>query len=77
MVEVLCYMRDLEAIEQPKNFTEYVDRSATDNLYKLALDLTNKFEALPQTEKEHKTLFDAIEAFAWAEVENMTAQSNT
>jgi len=71
VVEVLCYMRDLEAIEQPKNFAEYVDRSATENLYNLALMLTNKFEAMPKALKEDQTLFDAIETFVWSEVQTL------
>jgi hypothetical protein len=71
VVEVLCYMRDLEAIEQPKNFAEYVDRSATANLYQLALELTNKYEALSKIQKTDRTLFDAIEEFVWAEVQEL------
>jgi hypothetical protein len=71
VVEVLCYMRDLEAIEQPKNFAEYVDRSATENLYNLALNLTNKYESLSKLQPTNQTLFDAIEAFVWNEVQHI------
>ena len=45
VVEVLCYIRETEEDKKPKSFAEYMDRSATQELYQLALDLTNKYEA--------------------------------
>lgn len=68
VVEVLCYMRDLEEGERPKSFDEMVDRSATDELYSLALTLTNKYEDLTTGRKREQSLFDEIEEFVWSEV---------
>lgn len=68
VVEVLCYMRDLEEGERPKSFAELVDRSASEELYKLALTLTNKYEEQTKGRKREQSLFDEIEDFVWGEV---------
>ena len=72
VVEVLCFMRDLEPDMQPKNFTELVDQSATQELYDLALNLTNKYEAQSKGKERERSLFDEIEEFVWTEVKNHT-----
>jgi hypothetical protein len=71
VVEVLCYIRSLEEGKQPKSFAEMLDQSATDELYKLALNLTNKFEEETKGRKRERFLFDEIEDFVWNEVRNM------
>lgn len=71
VVEVLCYIRDLEEGKAPKNFEEFVDQSATDEMYNLALDLTNKYEAQTKGKKRERSLFDEIEDFVWSEVKSM------
>jgi hypothetical protein len=71
VVEVLCYIRSLEEGKQPKSFSEMVDQSATDEMYQLALNLTNKFEAETKGRKRERFLFDEIEDFVWNEVRNM------
>lgn len=71
VVEVLVYMRSLDEDERPKTFAEAVDQSATEELYKLALDLTNKFEEQTKGKKRERTLFDEIEDFVWIEVEKL------
>ncbi len=68
VVEALCYLRSLEEDKTPKSFSEMVDRSATDELYHLALDITNKFEEQSVGRKRERNLFDEIEDFVWAEV---------
>ena len=68
VVEVLCFIRDLEEDKKPKNFAEMVDRSATNEMYQLALDLTNKFEDQRRGKTRQRSLFDEIEDFVWAEV---------
>jgi hypothetical protein len=71
VVEVLCYIRSLEEGKQPKSFSEMVDQSATDEMYQLALNLTNKFEEETKGRKRERFLFDEIEDFVWNEVRNM------
>ena len=71
VVEVLCFMRDLEEGKKPKNFTEYLDRSATREMYDLALSLTNKYEEQTQGKTRERSLFDEIEEFVWSEVKRM------
>jgi hypothetical protein len=71
VVEVLCYMRDLEEGNQPKNFAEYLDRSATKEMYELALNLTNKYEDQTKDKIRERTLFDEIEEFVWSEVKHL------
>lgn len=68
VVEVLCYIRDLEMDQQPKNFSDLVDQSATEDLYNLALHLTNKYEAQTVGKKRERSLFDEIEEFVWREM---------
>lgn len=70
VVEVLCYIRGLEESEQPKSFAEMVDQTATNEMYELALTLTNKYEAQSTGKTRTRSLFDEIEAFVWAEVKN-------
>jgi len=70
VVEVLVFMRDLEKDQQPKTFSEALDRSATKELYTLALDLTNKYEEQTKGTERKRTLFDEIEDFVWTEIKN-------
>lgn len=71
VVEVLVYIRGLEEDKKPKSFDEAIDQSATEDMYKLALDLTNKFEEQTKGKKRERTLFDEIEEFVWSEVKNL------
>ena len=71
VVEVLCYIREIEVDKKPKSFAEYMDRSATQELYQLALDLTNKYEIQTKDQPRTRSLFDEIEEFVWAEVRKM------
>jgi hypothetical protein len=71
VVEVLCFMRDLEEEKKPKNFAEFLDRSATEEMYHLALSLTNKYEEQTRGKIRERTLFDEIEEFVWAEVKTL------
>ncbi|MGZ5253780.1 MAG: hypothetical protein ACXWV4_05405 [Flavitalea sp.] len=71
VVEALCHLRDLEEDKQPKSFTEYLDRSATQELYNLAITLTNKFEEQGLGQKRERSLFDEIEEFVWNEVKSI------
>lgn len=68
VVEVLCFMRDLEVDKQPKQFAELVDQSASPEMYHLALDLTNKYEEQSKGKQRERSLFDEIEEFVWNEV---------
>ena len=68
VVEVLCYIRELDEEKQPKNFSEMIDRTATKEMYELALNLTNKYEEQSQGHKTERSLFDEIEEFVWTEV---------
>lgn len=70
VVEVLVYMRSLKDNEKPKSFAEAVDQTATDKMYQLALDLTNKFEEQTKGKKRERNLFDEIEDFVWNEVKD-------
>ena len=71
VVEVLVFMRELEEEKKPKNFAEFVDRTASEDMYNLALTLTNKFEEQTKGKKRERSLFDEIEDFVWSEVKNM------
>lgn len=71
VVEVLVYIRNLEEDQKPKSFAEAMDQSATEELYRLALDLTNKYEEQTKDKKRERNLYDEIEDFVWAEVENL------
>lgn len=66
VVEALCYLRDLQEGRQSKNFSEMLDRSATEDLYRLAIQLTDKFER-ENVQREGNTLFDLIEEFVYSE----------
>lgn len=68
VVEVLCYIRELEESEQPKSFAEMVDHTATEEMYQLALMLTNKYEEQSKGKIRTRSLFDEIEEFVWNEV---------
>jgi hypothetical protein len=68
VVEVLVYIRGLEEDKQPKGFSEALDQSATDEMYKLALDLTNKYEEQSKGKQRTQTLFDEIEVFVHEEL---------
>ena len=68
VVEALCYMRDLEDDKKVKSFSEWVDRSATEEMYNLALRLTNQYEEQTKGKKREQSLFDEIEAFVIKEV---------
>lgn len=71
VVEVLVYIRSLEEDKKPKNFAEALDQSATEELYTLALNLTNKYEAQARDKKSERNLYDEIEDFVWGEVEKL------
>ena len=71
VVEVLVYIRGLEEDQQPKSFAEAIDQSATEEMYNLALTLTNKYEELTKGKKRERSLFDEIEDFVWSEVESL------
>ncbi|MFT4094120.1 MAG: hypothetical protein QM640_10815 [Niabella sp.] len=66
VVEALCYLRGLQEEKQNKNFSEMLDRSATEALYKLAVELTDKFES-ENINRYGTTLFDLIEKFVYEE----------
>lgn len=68
VVEVLCYIRGLDETKQPKSFAEMIDRTATEEMYELALSLTNKYEEQNEGIKRERSLFDEIEEFVWTEV---------
>jgi hypothetical protein len=71
VVEALCYLRDLEESKMPKSFAELVDRSATEEMYNLALNLTNKYEEQTKGKKRERNLFDEIEDFVSSEVKTL------
>nr|MBP6478251.1 hypothetical protein [Chitinophagaceae bacterium] len=64
----LCYIRGLDETKQPKSFAEMIDRTATEEMYELALSLTNKYEEQNEGSKRERSLFDEIEEFVWTEV---------
>ncbi|WP_300598514.1 hypothetical protein [Niabella sp.] len=68
VVEALCYLRDIEEPNQAKNFNEMLNRSATEALYQLARELTDKFEETTKGQPRDRTLFEEIEAFVAEEV---------
>lgn len=63
VVEVLVYLRNLEEEQQPKGFSELINRSGTEKLYKTARELTDKFENQHPGGIGEKNLFDEIEQF--------------
>lgn len=68
VVEVLVYMRGLDSDKLPKGFSSILDQSASQELYTLALDLTNRYEAKTTGQERKRSLFDEIEEFVWSEV---------
>ncbi|HOZ85076.1 MAG TPA: hypothetical protein PK191_06275 [Niabella sp.] len=62
VVEVLCYLRDLDEGSKQLNFAQMLDRTATEDLYQLAIKLTDKFES-DQIDRSQGNLFDLIEEF--------------
>lgn len=71
VVEALCFMRNLEELEKHKNFSEWIDQSATEEMYHLALTLTNKYEEQTRGKKREQSLFDEIEIFVSSEVKKL------
>ncbi|HMR81548.1 MAG TPA: hypothetical protein PKE30_00350 [Niabella sp.] len=69
VVEALCYLRDLEEEKQVKNFSQMIDHGATEDLYKLAIQLTDKFET-ENVDRSGSTLFDLVEAFVCKETKH-------
>lgn len=71
VVEVLVYMRSLEESKNRlKGFAGTLDPSASDELYHLALYLTNKYEEQSRGKERTRNLFDEIEDFVWGEVKS-------
>ncbi len=70
VVEVLVYLRSLEEDKRPLGFSEALDQSATDEMYDLALTLTNKYEEQTKGKQRSGSLFDEIEDFVWRELKN-------
>ena len=68
VVEVLVYMRSLDSDKLPKGFSSVLDQTASDELYTLALDLTNRYESQTTGKERKRSLFDEIEEFVWREV---------
>ena len=68
VVEVLVYIRNLEEDKNPKKFSEVLDQSASDEMYQLALNLTNKFEEQSKENERTRNLFDEIEDFVLNEL---------
>lgn len=68
VVEVLVYKRALDGERQGEGFEEALDQSATDEEYRLALELTNKYEEETKGKEREGTLFDDIEEFVWREL---------
>lgn len=71
VVEVLCFIRDLDESKQPKSFAELIDQSATEEMYNLALTFTNKYEEQTRGKTRERSLFDEIEEFVWHEVKSL------
>ncbi|WP_018628013.1 hypothetical protein [Niabella aurantiaca] len=70
VVEALCYLRDIEEPGQQKSFSEMLNRSASEGLYQLAKELTDKFEEATKNLPRNRTLFEEIEDFVAREVKN-------
>lgn len=70
VVEVLCFIRELEEDKKPANFAELIDKSASNELYILALELTNKFEEQTKGQARTRFLFDEIEDFVANEIKS-------
>ncbi len=71
VVEVLVYMRNIEEDKKRlKGYADTLDQSASDEMYHLALYLTNKYEEQTKGKERTRSLFDEIEDFVWSEVKN-------
>jgi hypothetical protein len=70
VVEVLVHKRSMEEREKTEGFYEALDQSASDEMYNLALNLTNKYEEQTKGKERKRTLFDEIEEFVWSELKN-------
>ena len=71
VVEVLVYMRSLEENKKRlKGFAGMLDQSASDEMYHLALYLTNKYEEQTVGKETTRNLFDEIEDFVWSEIKS-------
>lgn len=75
VVEVLVYIRNLEEGKTPKPFAELMDKSATEELYQLAIKFTDKFEEQTKGKVRERSLFDEIEEFVWKEVHELPMQA--
>ncbi len=71
VVEVLVHKRGLEENKKTEGFYEALDQSATDEMYALALNLTNKYEEQTKGKERKRSLFDDIEEFVWNELKNL------
>lgn len=71
VVEALAYKRSLEEETKPKAFAELADRSATEEMYNLALTLTNKYEEQTKGKARKRNLFNEIEDFVNREVKSL------
>ena len=71
VVEVLVYMRNLDEDKKPKGYYEALDQSAGEEMYNLALNLTNKYEEQTKGKEIKRNLFDEIEDFVWSEVKHL------
>lgn len=69
VVEVLVYIRGLESGKITKGFASIFDQTASEELYAMALNLTNKYEEQTKGKERTRSLFEDIEEFVWAEVE--------
>ena len=71
VVEVLVYMRGLEENNNRlKGFASSLDQSASDEMYNLALHLTNKYEEQHKGKELSRSFFDEIEDFVWGELKS-------
>ena len=70
VVEVLVYIRSLDSDKIPKGFSNALDQTASQELYTLALQLTNKYEEQTKGVERKRSLFDEIEEFVWNEVKS-------
>lgn len=71
VVEAICYIRSLHETDRPRTFSEMMDRTATEQVYQLAKDLTDKYEATRKNVVNNKTFFVNIEDFVSEEVKKL------
>ena len=71
VVEILVYLRNLEDNKIPKSYAEAVDQTASEGMYRLALELTNKFEEITKGKTLERSLFDEIEEFVPNELKHL------